>query len=114
MLFSETAHTQEIQRNAELWDNTVSNQRLARQIRDNINCLNRQKEPAGLIAVCSITSIIFCTYMLFEFDLGQTLNITFSTVIFIMATVIPIIVVLDNQNIDNMVAQQKKELEELL
>ena len=114
MLFSETAHTQKIQRNAELWDSAASTQLLAQQIQKNINFLNDQKMPAGLIAFNAIASMIFITYMLFEIDLGQTLNITFSTVIFIMATAIPIIVVFDNQSIDNLIAQQEQELEELL
>lgn len=113
MLFSDTNHAQEIQRNAELWDNAVHNQQLAQQIRDNIAQLNEQKEPVGLIAVGSIISIVFYVYMVFEVDFGQTLNIMISALVFLLATILPIMVVFANQNIDNQIAQQEEELKEL-
>ena len=113
MLFSETNHAKEIQRNAELWDNAVHNQHRAQQIRDNIAQLNEQKEPAGLIAVGSIVSIVFYIYMVFQVDFGQTFNIMISALVFLLATVLPIIVVFSNQRLDEQIAQQEEELREL-
>ena len=113
MLFSETDHAKEIQRNAELWDNAVYNQQRAQQIRDNIAQLNEQKESAGLIAVGSIVSVVFYIYMVFQVDFGQTLNIMISALVFLLATVLLIMVVFTNQNIDNQIAQQEEDLKEL-